>query len=141
MSFVRLVDFSQLAVNRVTRAHLEGDRVALEVATGETYMAELAAWDRALAFDIRGVISALPGYFVLDQCGGEDGQRDYLDTEPIIGWAINAGGRATPVTPGGVDDYDRATLRPDGKVQHGDGTYDSREAYATILGVDPMPPT
>lgn len=140
MSFVTLVDFSQLAVSKVMRAHAEGDRVSLELATGETFMAEQGAWERAQTFEIRGVIPAPPGYFVFDQCGGEGGQADYLDTEPIIGWAINAGGRATPVTPGGVDDYDRATLRPDGKVQHLDTTYDSREAYAKFLGLAPLPP-
>tara|TARA_R110002167_G_scaffold12963_6_gene54884 strand:+ start:846 stop:1271 length:426 start_codon:yes stop_codon:yes gene_type:complete len=139
MSFVTLVDFSQLAVSLVVRAHLEGDRVSLETAAGYTFMAEQGAWERALKFDIRGVIPALPGYFVLDQCGGEDGQTDYLDTEPVIGWAINAAGRATPVTPGGVDEYDRATLRPDGKVQHLDGTYDNRALYAEILNVRAFP--
>jgi hypothetical protein len=140
MSFVTLKDFSQLAMSRIARAHLDGNFVTLETDAGETFTAEHGAWEMAQTFGIQGVIAAPPGYFLLDVCGGEDGHSDYLDTEPIIGWAVNSSGRATPVTPGGVDNYDRATLRPDGKVQHNEGTYDSRESYAGLKGLAPFPP-
>lgn len=85
-----------------------------------------------LAFNIRCVIPAQPGFFTLN------GARDDTVTEgslvfrtPIIAWAVEDEGGILPVTPHdyGWGDNHGAILHPDGTVENMFGAWDTVDAW------------
>jgi hypothetical protein len=68
-----------------------------------------------------GVVPANPGWYAISLWLDADG----YSKDPIIAWAINSAGRATPICPAGGADDDHDVLTSDGSVQCWDRNFAS----------------
>lgn len=77
--------------------------------------------------EIRFVIPAAPGYYVLSPCYDEGGAICEASRDPIVGWAVDELGGNTPISHCEVlnPDDDHAILCPDGEVRSYDGGWAS----------------
>ena len=81
------------------------------------------------------VIPAAPGFYVLSpcfECEDDDGAACEALREPVVGWAVDAAGFTSPVTPIEVlnsDHDDPAILYPDGTVWSFDRNWKSESEW------------
>lgn len=127
MSFIRTATGTHLAMADINRAIDEGDSLRIYDRSGEGYKVSHNAWDEAMRLDIRGVVSALPGYFRVELLTGDSGAT--MHKEPILAWAINSLGESLAVTAGGISLEASSILVPDGRVIEGDGWTENLEVW------------
>ena len=123
MAFIYTLDGNYIALSEVVRADTRKDGFKLLLRSEQSVVVSDHAWSEAMRGDIKGVLPAPEGYFVVEHLTEDDGSEG-THKQPVLGWAINADGSALPITAGGISVDARDVLVPDGRVIQGDGWFD-----------------
>ena len=114
----------------VTRHWAQGDFVHFTTKRGEDFKATAAAWQRAFARELVGVVPAQPGTYQLEWAEQDDEGNRGWDQMPVIAWGIGLDGFAVSIGGDGIDEFNRAVLHPTGQVTKGTvGSWPSFTAY------------
>lgn len=128
MAFIYTLDGNYVALSEVVRADPKPGSFSILLRSGETAVISDHAWGEAMRGDIKGILPAPEGYFVVEHLTEDDGsERTHKD--PVLGWAITAMGMALPVTAGGISVDAQDVLVPDGRVVQGDGWFDDLKKW------------
>jgi hypothetical protein len=124
MAFIYTNDGDYIALSEVLRADPQrGGGFRAFLRSGHDVVVSDYAWGEAMRGDIKGVLAAPEGYFVVERLTEDDGSsRTHKD--PVLGWAITSGGAGLPITAGGISVDSLDVLVPDGRVVKGDGWFD-----------------
>lgn len=133
MAFIYTADGKYIALSEVVRADPEKDGIRLHLRSGDVAQASDHAWGEALRSDIKGVLPAPEGYFVVERTSDED-QKWTTSRDPVLGWAIDASGTALAITAGGIIADSQDVLVPDGRVVRGDGWFDTLAEWEAKQG-------
>jgi hypothetical protein len=124
MAFIYTLDGNYIALSDVVRATPQKDGFRLLLASsGDSVTISDHAWGEAMRGDIKGVLPAPEGYFVVERLTDED-DTETTHREPVLGWALNTSGTVIAVTATGLAIEAQDVLVPDGRVVHGDGWFD-----------------
>lgn len=124
MAFIYTADGAYIALSEVVRADPDKGGFRIHLRSGDPVRVSDHAWGEALRSDIRGILPAPEGYFVVERTSDED-HKWTTGRDPVLGWAVIASGAALAITAGGIIIDAQDVLVPDGRVVRGDGWFDT----------------